>query len=145
MSLYNDIDWTTGSHEICVYNSLCVVDYAGNFPGGHRAILRTRCEEKVAFYSRMHAGAWNRVAEEIVESFGDSGHLVFRGKSRVSPRNGEMTGWRSIIDTLQCGTPKCMSCCCAFWPPTSLVFTEPSRIGAEISISEQKVILERVC
>ena len=36
-------------------------------------------------FACMLDGTWNRVAEEMVESFGDSGHLVFRGKSRVSP------------------------------------------------------------
>ena len=86
MSMYNDIDWTTGSHEVCVWNSLCVVDHVGNFPGGYRSFFGLGVKKKWhSTLAYVLDGAWNRVAEEMVESFGDSGHLVLRGKKPCVP------------------------------------------------------------
>ena len=84
----NDIDWKRqGNQEVCVNNSSRVADYARHFPTGHWTFLGPGCENKwYATLAYKLNGAWNHVAEEMMTSFEQGRHQVFRGTSLLSRR-----------------------------------------------------------
>ena len=93
MSMYNDIDWSQKGHEeMCKSNSSDVAKYARTFPEGHWSFLRTWISRKMVWYARPQARwLWNKVADEMLIIFAESGHHVFRGMS-VLFRGSESKG-----------------------------------------------------
>ena len=86
MSIYNDIDWDRkGNEESCERNSSSVAKYARKFPKGHWSFLGPGSEEKwYATLAHKLDGSWNRVAEQMMIAFAESGHPVFRRSSALS-------------------------------------------------------------
>ena len=94
MSMYNDIDWTIkGNQQACEENSSPLSHYARKFTRGHWSFLRLGDEEEwYATLAYKPNGAWNRVAENMMITFAESGHLVFRGSSPLSRGALKRTG-----------------------------------------------------
>ena len=94
MSMYNDIVWREeGNEELCIENSKIVAEYARIFAHGRWSVLGPGSEKK---WCRTHTYKPNakcdRVAEDMMLNFHESGHPVFRGSSafeRGSFRNEE--------------------------------------------------------
>ena len=80
MSKYNDIEWKAkGNKERCEYNSQTVANYARKFPRGHWSFLEPRSEQKwYGIYTDKPDGSWDRIAENMMSNFSDSGHPIFR-------------------------------------------------------------------
>ena len=83
MSMYNDIAWEEkGMTERCVQNSIEVSKYARRFPCGRWLLLGPGSEKKwYGTYTDKPDGSWDKIAEEIMTNFSDSGHPIFRASS----------------------------------------------------------------
>ena len=82
MSMYNDIAWQEkGNTERCEYNSQTVTEY-GKFPRGHWFFLEPGSEKKwYGTYTDKPDGSWDRIAENMIVNFSDSGQPIFRASS----------------------------------------------------------------
>ena len=80
ISMFYDIVWgKEGNEELCIANSTIVADYARIFAHGHWSFLRLGSEKEWFGASTYKSkGKWDRVAEEMMLNFSDSGHPVFR-------------------------------------------------------------------
>ena len=85
MSIFNDIEWDAkGNEKICGNNSKRVREYARRFPRGHWSFVGPGSEKKwYATYNSKPNGCWDRTAEEMMQNFQRSGHLVFRETSAL--------------------------------------------------------------
>ena len=85
MSRYNDIGWEAkGNTEQCEYNSQTVANYACKFPRGHWSFLGPGSQEKwYGTYTDKPDGSWDRMAEEMMAHFSESGHPIFRASSAL--------------------------------------------------------------
>ena len=71
-----------GSKEQCEYNSQTVMNYARKFPRGHWSFLESGSEEKwYGTYTDKPDESWDKVAEDMMINFSDSGHPIFRASS----------------------------------------------------------------
>ena len=137
--MYNDIDPTrTGNQKVCLNNSLCVADYARNFP---KDIIHLSDQDVKKWYVTLAykpTGLSDKGAEEMI-SFDESGHPVFRGSSFLSrgTLKSKDGGKTTIHHNAEHQSVLLL-------PSISSVFTEQSRIGAELLISEQKIIFHEV-
>ena len=85
MSMFNDIVWDVkGNHELCVNNSKTIKEYAERFPRGHWSFTGPGSEMKwYGTYECKPDGSWNRTAQEMLQNFEGSGHLMFRCTSAL--------------------------------------------------------------
>ena len=83
MSMYNDIAWDEkGNTERCEYNPQTVANYARKFPRGHWSFLGPGSEKKwYGTNTDKPDGSWDKIAENMMTNFADSGHLLFRASS----------------------------------------------------------------
>ena len=100
MSMFNDIVWDAkGNDETCDNNSKTIKQYARRCPRGHWSFSGPGSEKKwYGTYVCKPDGSRNRTAEKMLQNFGGSGHMVFRGTSaleRGESRNKE-SGKKSI-------------------------------------------------
>ena len=84
MSMFNDIDWSQKENdEKCISNSEKVKTYAKRFSQGHWSFLGHGSADKWnATLAYKPDGLWEKVAEEMMIFFAESGRIVFRGTSR---------------------------------------------------------------
>ena len=85
MSMYKNIVWREeGNKEMCVANFIHVADYARRFAHGHWSFLGPGSEKKwYGTHTYKPIGEWDRVAEDMMINFSESGHPVFRGSSAL--------------------------------------------------------------
>ena len=83
LSMYNDFEWRAkGNEERCEYNSQTVANYARKFPRGHWSFLGPGSEKKwYGTYTDKPNGSWDKIAENMMTNFSDSGHPIFRASS----------------------------------------------------------------
>ena len=83
MSMYNDIAWDEkGNTERCEYNPQTVANYARKFPRGHWSFLGPGSEKKwYGTNTDKSDGSWDKIAENMMTNFADSGHRLFRASS----------------------------------------------------------------
>ena len=83
MSMYNDIvRGAKGNEFLCIANSKCVAECARRFAHGHWSFLGPGSEKKwYGTHTYRPNGESNRVAEDMMINFSESGHPVFRGSS----------------------------------------------------------------
>ena len=83
MSMFNDA--MEGNSDACISNSREVSDCAKKFQRGHWSFVGPGDEEK--WYETCvykPEGKWNQQADQMIASFAQSGHPVFRGTSALS-------------------------------------------------------------
>ena len=85
MSVYYDIVWSEkGSEELCSGHSKTVTEYARRLAHGHWSFLGPGSEKKwYGTHTYKPNGEWDRVAEDMMINFSESGHPVFRGSSAL--------------------------------------------------------------
>ena len=71
-----------GNEELRIANSQIVAEHARRFARGHWSFPGLG-SEKDWYGSHLHKpnGKWDRVAEDVMLNFSESGHPVFRGSS----------------------------------------------------------------
>ena len=74
MSMFNDILWKTDD-ENCISNAEKVKNYAMKFSQGHWTFLGPGSEGK--WYGDSQGGQWDRTANNMVQRFFETGHLIF--------------------------------------------------------------------
>ena len=83
MSMFNDIVWRTpGNEDTCMANSLIIAMYAKKYPLGCWSFLGPGCEKK--WYGTQVSkpnGEWNRVRENMMINFAETGHPIFQATS----------------------------------------------------------------
>ena len=86
MSMFNDIIWGSEDNETeCIANSTLVSLFAKRFPAGRWSFLGPGSETKWhSPYNERPEGEWDKVAELMMNKFGESGHPVFRATSPLS-------------------------------------------------------------
>ena len=86
MSMSNDISWRSEDNEReCNANADLVSIYAGRFPAGRWSFLGPGSEKKwYSTHEYKPQGEWDRVAEQMMINFAESGHPVFRATSPLS-------------------------------------------------------------
>ena len=83
MSMFNDIVWRTpGNEDNCMANSLNVATCARRFSLGCWSYVGPGCEKKW-YGTRVSKpnGEWNRVAENMMINFAETGHPIFQATS----------------------------------------------------------------
>ena len=71
-----------GNTERCEYNAQTVAEYARTFPRGHWSFLGPGSEKKwYGAYTDKPDGSWDRMAENMMMNFSESGHPIFRASS----------------------------------------------------------------
>ena len=89
MSMFNDISWGSKDNKVeCESSAQLVSLYAKRFGAGQWAFLGPGSEKK--WYSTSEdspQGEWNRIAEQMMLTFAESKHPVFRS---TSPPSGEV-------------------------------------------------------
>ena len=82
--MFNDISWTSKDNKIeCESNAQTVSLYAKRFGAGQWSFLGRGSEKK--WYSISEdspQGEWDKMAEQMMVTFAESGHPVFRATSR---------------------------------------------------------------
>ena len=86
MSMFNDISWRSKDNEKeCELSAQLVSIYAQRFPPGRWSFLGPGFEKKwYSTHEYKPQGDWDRVAEQIMIKFAESGHPVFRSTSPLS-------------------------------------------------------------
>ena len=86
MSMFTDISWDLKTiKKECESNAQLVSLSAKRFGAGQWSFLRLGSEKK--WYSLREdspQGEWDRIAEQMMFTFAESGHLVFRATSPLS-------------------------------------------------------------
>ena len=85
MSMYNDIVWEEkGNTEKCEFNSRTVANYARRFPHSHWSFLGPGSEKKwCGTYSDKRDGVWSQTAEQMMNSFAETSHPIFRASNAL--------------------------------------------------------------
>ena len=87
MSMFNDITWREKENEEkCISNAHEVANYALRFLRGHWSFLGPGSEKKSYGTSDKPDGVWDRMAEEMLLNFSESGHPIFRATSALERR-----------------------------------------------------------
>ena len=69
-----------GIEKLCIATSKSVADYARRFAHGHWSFLGPGSEKKwCGTHTYKPNGKWDRVAEDMMINFSESGHPVFSG------------------------------------------------------------------
>ena len=83
MNLSNSLDGSSSCQ--CTTTSDIVADYARRFAHGHWSFLGPGSEKKwCGTHPYKPNGKWDRVAEDMMLNFSESGHPVFRGPSALA-------------------------------------------------------------
>ena len=86
MSMFNDISWGSKDNKKgCESNAQLVSLFARRFGAGQWSFLGPGSEKK--WYSISEdspQGEWDKMAEKMMLTFGESGHPVFRATSPLS-------------------------------------------------------------
>ena len=119
MSMYNDIVWEKkGNKVLCITNPHKVTEYATRFASCHLSILGLGSEMKWhGTHSYKPNGGWDRVAEQSLINFSESGQHVLRGSS-------EGKGKHQFISTAM--TKPSKQFFARLFSPISSVSTEPT-------------------
>ena len=126
------------TEESCLQNSSSVAACAAKFPTGHGHSFGLGSEGKWhATLAHKPSGSWNRVAEQKMLTFGESGHPAFRGTSALArgpffSKGAEEHRCNGRLQTYHCTSLS---------PSIGSMSTEPQRIGAKILLSESLLIL----
>ena len=93
-SMYNDIVWgEKGNTDLCTANSQIVAEYARKFAHGHWSFLGLGSEnEWYGTHTYKPNGKCNRVAEDMMLNFSESGHPAFCGSSSLERGNVKSKG-----------------------------------------------------
>ena len=85
MSMYNDIaGGEKRNEEMGIANSIIETEYAKRFAHGHWSFPRPGSEKKwCGTHTYKPNGKWDRVAEDMMLNFSESGHPVFRASSAL--------------------------------------------------------------
>ena len=85
LSMYSDIVWgEKGNEELPIASSKTVAYYAKRFAHGHWSFLGLGSEKTwYGTHTYKPNGKWDRVAEDMMLNFSESGHPVFRGSSAM--------------------------------------------------------------
>ena len=82
---------------MCIANSVSVAEYARRFAHGHGSFLGPGSEKKwYGTHTYKPNGEWDRVAEDMMINFSESGHPVFRGSRSLERGNLKSKGKLSI-------------------------------------------------
>ena len=104
MSMFNDISRGSKDNEKeCELSAQLVSLYARRFPPGKWSFLGPGSEKN--WYSTHESkpqGEWDRVAEQMMIKFAESGHPVVRSTSPLSPRNAQKQRRWKIVNTFLC-------------------------------------------
>ena len=96
--MFNDISWGSKDNEKeCESNAQLVSLYAKRFGAGQWSFLGPGSEKK--WYSTneyKQQGEWDRVAEQMMIKFAESGHPVFRATSPLSRGTLESKGGENL-------------------------------------------------
>ena len=86
MSMFNDISWRSKENELeCELSAQLVSMYAKRFSPGKWSFLGTGSQKKwYSTHEYKPHGEWDRVAEQRMMEFSESGHPVFRAASPLS-------------------------------------------------------------
>ena len=86
MSMFNDISWGSKDNvKECELSAQLVSIYAKKIFTRTMVIPRTWIREEMMFCSRIQTtNEWGRVAEQMMLTFAESGHPVFRSTSPLS-------------------------------------------------------------
>ena len=130
MSMYNDIAWRQeGNEEMCVANSKIVADYARRFAHGHWSFLGLGSEKKwYGTHTYKPNGEWDRVPEDMMLNFGESGRPVF--PVLWKEERCEAKGKLSIHFCVDEDTPEVVLC-------TSISVNQVSIYGAVADICDE--------
>ena len=101
MSMYNKIVWwEKGNEDLCIANSKLVPEYARKLAHGHWSFLGLGSEKKwYGTHTYKPNGKLDRVAEDMMLNFSESGHPVFRGSSALERGNLKKQRKREIVYT----------------------------------------------
>ena len=85
MSMYNDIVWRQeGIEEMCIANSKIVADSAKSIRARSLVVSWAWMRKKwYGTHTYKPNGKWDRVAEDMMLNFSESGHPVFRSSSAL--------------------------------------------------------------
>ena len=102
MSMFNDIVWRTpGNEDNCRANSTNVATCAKRSPSGCWSYLGLGCEKKrYGTHASKPNGEWNRVAENMMINFAESGHPQFQATSLLE--RGELKSKGGGKKTIHC-------------------------------------------
>ena len=94
LSMFNDIICGNKHNETqCIANATLVSLFAKRFPAGRCSFLGPGSETKwYSAYKERLGGEWVKVAELMMNKFGESGHPVFRATSPLSRGTLESKG-----------------------------------------------------
>ena len=89
------------NEEWCLANSLIVADYWRRFAQGHWSFLGPGSEKEwYGTHTYKPHGKWDRVAEDMMLNFSESGHPVFRGSSAFEQGGLKSKAKRKLSITL---------------------------------------------
>ena len=91
--MYNDIEWKAKrNEEQCEYNSQTVANSARKFFRGPGS------EEKwYGTYTDKPDGSWDRIAEEMMANFSESGNPIFRASSVLREETEARSQYTSMV------------------------------------------------
>ena len=86
MLMFNDISWGSKDNEReCELSANLVSIYARRFSAGQRSFLGPGSETKrYSTHDSKPKGEWDRIAEQMMLTFAESKHPVFRSTSPLS-------------------------------------------------------------
>ena len=100
MSMLNDISSQDNEQE-CELSAQLVSMYAKRFSPGRWSFLLPGSEKKwYSTHEYKPQGERDRVAEQMMMEFSESGHPVFRATIPLSRENAQKQRWWKIINTL---------------------------------------------
>ena len=102
VSMFNDISWWSKDNKKERESSVQLVSlYAKRFGAGQRSFLGPGSEKKwYSFSEDSPQGEWDRVAEQMMIKFAESGHPIFRATSPLSRGVLKSKGGKEIVDEL---------------------------------------------
>ena len=82
-----------GNKEMCIANSIYVAEHTRRFAHGHWSFLGPGSEKKwYGTQTYKPTWKWDRVAENMMNNFSESGHHPFRGSSGLERGDLESKG-----------------------------------------------------
>ena len=104
MSMFNDISWGSQDNEKeCESSAQVVPLYAKRFSAGRWSFLGPGSGKKwYSFSEDSPQGEWDRIAEQMMLTFAESKHPIFRSTSPLSRGVLKNKGGGKIVNTLLC-------------------------------------------
>ena len=129
MSMFNDISWGSKDNKKCESNAQHVSLFEKRFGAGQWSFLEPGSEKKWCSISEdSPQGEWDRIAEQMMFTFAESKHPVFRSTSPLS-RGVLKSKGGGKLSIHYCADPGTIETCFSykyFWKISS-VFTEQSQ------------------